>query len=78
MPRQPYPLERNFTYHTPPDDATKTVYEILRNAGKQLAECILTHCSESRERSLALTKIEEGVMWANAAVAREGRRITHD
>lgn len=27
-------------------------------------------CPESRERSLAFTKIDEAVMWANASIAR--------
>ena len=27
-------------------------------------------CPDSREKSLAITKIEESVMWANAAIAR--------
>jgi hypothetical protein len=27
---------------------------------------------ESREKALALTKVEEAMFWANAAIAREG------
>ena len=27
-------------------------------------------CPESREKSLAFTKLEECIMWANAAIAR--------
>lgn len=27
-------------------------------------------CPSSRERSLAMTKLEEAVMWANSAIAR--------
>ena len=27
-------------------------------------------CPESREKSLAMTKIEEATMWANASIAR--------
>jgi len=32
---------------------------------------VLQVAPDSRERSLALTKIEEAVFWANAAIARE-------
>ena len=37
---------------------------------KQLAHLLVTNCPESRELSCALTKLEEAVMWANAAIAR--------
>ena len=29
------------------------------------------YCPESREKSLAVTKLEEVVFWSNAAIARE-------
>jgi hypothetical protein len=35
-----------------------------------LAAYISEKCPESREKSLAITKIEEAVMWANASIAR--------
>lgn len=61
--------EHNFTYHPPKGDQQER-YEMLRRLGQQLGECILRRCPDSRERSLALTKVEEAVMWANAAIAR--------
>jgi len=64
-----YPLENNFTYHKPFGTQTER-YEELREMAKGLAMTYLEHCPESRERSLALTKLEESVMWANAAIAR--------
>ena len=33
-------------------------------------QAILRNCPPSRERSLALTKLEESLFWANAAIAR--------
>jgi|SRR6185437_185577 len=59
----------NFTYHAP--QGTQVVrYGQLRDAGKALALLFLELAPESRERSLALTALEEAVMWANAAIAR--------
>jgi hypothetical protein len=42
----------------------------MRQKGLELAEEITRSCPECREKSLALTKVEEAVMWANAAIAR--------
>jgi hypothetical protein len=59
----------NFTYHKPKEDQAVR-YEDLRLEAKGLALRILGSCPPSRERSLALTKLEEAVMWANASIAR--------
>jgi hypothetical protein len=62
-------LEVRFTYHPPaPDQPAK--YRTIRGMGLDLAETIEGLCPESRERALAITKLEEAVMWANAAIAR--------
>jgi hypothetical protein len=62
-------IERNFTYQAP--SATQVViYNELREAAKNFALLISGMTPESREQSLALTKVEEAVMWANASVAR--------
>lgn len=62
-------LENNFTYH-PPSTNQAGRYELLRKEAKQLAEEILKNCPPSRERSLAFTKLEESIFWANASIAR--------
>ena len=58
-----------FTYHGSKNDQANR-YEIIRSFGKHFAENINELCPDSREKSLAITKIEETVMWANAAIAR--------
>jgi hypothetical protein len=68
-----YPIDNNFTYH-PPFGTQAARYEELRELAKGLAASYLEHCPESRERSLALTKLEEAVMWANAAIARNEKK----
>lgn len=62
-------IEQNFTYHAPTDDQA-TLYEIIRSKTKELALLIDGMCPDSREKSLAMTKLEECNMWANASIAR--------
>lgn len=38
---------------------------------RSLAMTVCGLCPASRERSLALTKLEESVMWARASIARD-------
>ena len=37
---------------------------------KEFAYLLNDLCPDSREKSLAMTKLEECVMWANASIAR--------
>lgn len=62
-------LANNFTYHAPKPDQLPR-YENIRERAKALAEFLCRNCPPSRELSLALTSIEEAVMWANASIAR--------
>lgn len=43
--------------------------EDIRNGAKELAATILTNCPDSREKSLAMTNLEQAIMWANKAVS---------
>jgi hypothetical protein len=65
-------LENRFTYHEPPNQITIDLYVDIRNRGKEFAQFVTDNTTASREASLAITKIEEAVMWANAAIARHG------
>ncbi len=59
----------NFKYHAPKGNAAD-IYEGIREKARELADMLADICPDSRERSLAITKIEEAVMWANASIAR--------
>jgi hypothetical protein len=62
-------IENSFTYHAP--TAMQVVkYGELRARAKALALEMCSLCPPSRELSLALTNLEQAVMWANAAIAR--------
>lgn len=62
-------IENAFTYH-PPKDKQPEMYARIRNQAKSLAYVIEGAVPDSREKSLAMTKLEEAVMWANAGIAR--------
>lgn len=61
-------IENSFTYH-PPIGTQQERYVMLRNAAKELALLILSSVPPSREQSLAITKLEETIMWANKGIA---------
>jgi hypothetical protein len=60
---------KRFTYH-PPKDGQPEKYTAIRDKAHQLAVLINDTCPDSREKSLAVTNLEESVMWANASIAR--------
>ena len=62
-------LKKRFTYH-PPLPGQPEKYERLRAFAHEFAKDIVDLAPECRERSLALTKVEEAVFWVNAAIAR--------
>jgi len=62
-------IQKAFTYH-PPQDGQRERYEEIRDKFGELACRLTALCPPSRELSLAMTKIEEAVMWANASIAR--------
>jgi hypothetical protein len=64
-------LLTRFLYH-PPEPEQAEVYVSVRDLGHLLALLIEDVALPSRERSLAMTHIEEAVMWANASIARRG------
>lgn len=62
-------IENAFTYH-PPKEEQPGKYTDIRKKAKELAYMINELVPDSREKSLAMTKLEECVMWANAGIAR--------
>jgi len=62
-------IEHNFTYHSPKDNQPAR-YQAIREKAKELALLLDEQCPPSREKSLAMTKLEETSFWANASIAR--------
>lgn len=64
-------LQNRFTHHPPKDENVTKKYEAIRGDALEVAILITRLAPKSRERSLAITNIEQAVMWANAAIARD-------
>lgn len=62
-------VDLSFHYH-PPQGNQAERYGRIRSQAGALAMVLVTTCPRSRELSLAMTKLEEAVMHANAAIAR--------
>jgi hypothetical protein len=62
-------IENAFQYHPPSEDQRRK-YELIRAKAKEFAYLLNDHCPRSREQSLAMTHLENSVMWANASIAR--------
>ena len=62
-------ITKNFKQHSLDADGTFKCGEI-RSLCQSLAFSIDDLCPNSREKAVALTKLEEVMFWANAAIAR--------
>lgn len=63
-------LTKRFDYHPPLTDRTRSAHGSARSVCWEAAEQLLQLTPPSREQSLAITALEEAMMWANAAIAR--------
>lgn len=63
-------LLNRFSYHPPSGNKT-AAYNEVRAKALEFAEFLNVTVPDGRELSLALTKLEEAVMWANAGIARD-------
>lgn len=62
-------LRNRFEYHAP--DAVKVIiHSAIRDGCFSLAEYLNSSLPEGREKSLAITKLEEVMFWSNASIAR--------
>ena len=65
-------LQNWFTYHSPtPDQLPK--YQVIRDAGLNLAKTIVQSSPPSADQTAAIRKVREAVMTANAAIACGGK-----
>lgn len=56
--------------HRTPTGVQAKKHELVRMYARQLADEILVQCPESRERTVALTNLEQATFWAIEAIAR--------
>lgn len=65
-------LNKRFVYHKP-SEANKPKHEQINETLFAVAQDFDELLPDSREKSLALTKLEEAKFWSNAAIARQGK-----
>lgn len=64
-------LNKRFDHHPPKNPEVVRNHELVRTELKLTARYLDGALPEGREKALALTKLEEAMFWANAAIARE-------
>jgi len=62
-------IEIRFTHHPPHGNQVER-YDLIRKRAKEFATLLLELTPHSQEQSVAIMKLEECVMQANAAIAR--------
>lgn len=67
-------IKRIFTYH-PPQGSQPLRYETIRNEGRAFAKTLDKLCPDSEELTIAIRKLQEVVMFANAAIAINENKI---
>jgi hypothetical protein len=65
-------MQRRFDYHAPDEEAAR-LHDTVRMRLKRVAMSMDILLPEGREKALAITKLEEAMFWANAAIAREDK-----
>ena len=60
-------LESSLTNHSP-DAAQLVDIEAVRVEAKSFGRAILNHCPDSREKSIAITNLEQACMWATKSI----------
>lgn len=63
-------LDRRFSYHPPRSERRRTEHETVRSICREAAEQLEVLLPPGREAALVITKLEEAMFWANAALAR--------
>lgn len=65
-------LDSRFTFHPATTEVKRDAHAATRQACRTLADWIDALIPDGREKSLAISKVEEAMFWANAALARAG------
>lgn len=65
-------LLNRFSFHPATTTAKQLNHQTVRTICLDLANVLNEIVPDGREKALSITKLEEVMMWANAAIARSG------
>lgn len=68
----PADIEHRFAFHAATTPEKRDEHTSVRQQCRQLADVLNEQLPEGREKSVVMTKLEEVMFWANAAIARKG------
>jgi len=68
---QPEDIANRFDFHAASTEEKRNEHTSVRQACRRLADDLNGRLPEGREKSLAITHLEEAMFWANAAIARQ-------
>lgn len=63
-------IDNRFKFHPADTPEKQEAHERVRSYCRELAQTLNAELPEGREKSLAITHLEETMMWSNAAIAR--------
>lgn len=63
-------IERIFSYHAPLNSETRTKHEDVRTVMRNAAEYFSNVLPDCPEKTLAIRKLQEAMMYANSAIAQ--------
>jgi hypothetical protein len=61
-------IEHTFKYHAPTPEKRQK-HEMIREQYKNLAHLLNNALTDGREKSKAITDLQQSMMWANASIA---------
>lgn len=67
-------IDHRFAFHAASTQEKRDEHSSARAVLRTAALRIDALCPDGREKALAITKLEEAMMWANAGIARAGER----
>lgn len=70
----PADIEPRFAFHPATTEEKRDAHTSVRQRCRQLADFLNEKLPDGREKSLAVTKLEEVMFWGNAALARQAER----
>ena len=67
----PEDIENRFAFHAATTEEKRDAHTSVRQNCRDLADFLNEKLPEGREKALAITKLEEVMVWGNAALARQ-------